>query len=69
MAAPTVEDLAEKATDANIAATMLGNNLHTIINDLRAQNQQFQEQLAEQEQDFQRLLLTERRMLERADQE
>ena len=69
MAAPTVEDLAEKATDANIAATMLGNNLHTIINDLRARNQQFQEQLAEQEQDFQRLLLTERRTLERADQE
>ena len=68
MAAPTMEELAEEATDANIMATALGNNLHTIINDLRAWNQQFQEELAEREEDFQRLLLQER-MLERADRE
>ena len=36
LATPTVEELAEEATDANIATTALGNNLHTIINDLRA---------------------------------
>ena len=69
MAAPTVEELAEEATDANIAATALGNNLHTIINDLRARNQQFQEELAEREEEFQRILLQERRTLERADRE
>ena len=69
MVAPMVEELAAEATNANIAATALGNNLHTIINDLRARNQQFQEELAEREEDFQRLLLQERRMLERADRE
>ena len=68
-AAPTVEELAEEAMDANLATTALKNNLHTIINDLRARNQQFQEELAEREEDFQRILLQERRMLERVDRE
>ena len=69
MVAPTVEELAEEATDANIAATAFGNNLHTIINDLRTRNQQFQEELVEREEEFQRILLQERRTLERADWE
>ena len=69
MVAPTVEEIAEEAAEANIAATALGNNLHTIINDLRARNQQFQQELAEREEEFQRILLQERRTLERADQE
>ena len=69
MAAPTVEELAAEATDANVAITVLGNNLQTIIMDLRNQNQNFQRQLAEREEEFQRILLTKRRVLERADQE
>ena len=69
VAVPTAEELVEEATDANITTMALGNNLHTIINDLRIQNQNFQRQLAEQEEEFQRLLLTERRTLERADRE
>ena len=69
MAAPTAEELTAEAEDANIAATALGNNLYTIINDLRAQNQRFQQELAEREEEFQRILLQERRTLERADRE
>ena len=67
MAAPTVEELVEEAADVNIAATMLGNNLNMIINDLRVQNQNFQQLLVEREEEFQRILLTERRALKRAD--
>ena len=44
MVAPMVEELAEEAADANVAATTLGNNLATIIMDLRNQNQEIQRQ-------------------------
>ena len=69
MVAPTVEELAEEATQANLVANTLGGNLHMIIMDLRNQNQDFQRQLAEREEEFQRILLAERRALERADRE
>ena len=39
IAAPSVEDLVAEATDANVTATTLENNLATIIQDLRYQRQ------------------------------
>ena len=53
MATPTVEELAEEATKANLAANALGNNLAMIITDLRNQNQEFQRQLVEREEENQ----------------
>ena len=54
--APTPEMIAEENHDAEVVAATLGGNLATVITDLQTQNENFQIQLAEQNEEFQRTL-------------
>jgi hypothetical protein len=55
-AAPSAEVIAEENADATLAANTLGGNIADLINRIRTQNEQFQVQLLEQRNNFQREL-------------
>ena len=51
-AVPTVAEIADENEQAAIAAAAMGANIATVVEQLRAQNEQFQRQLQEQQQNF-----------------
>jgi hypothetical protein len=54
--APTAEAIAEENVDAALAANALGGNIADLINRVRTQNEEFQAELLEQRNNFQREL-------------
>ena len=60
IATPSVEELAEKAMAANVAAATVGGNIATIITQVREANEGFQRTLAEEREMFLRTLQDER---------
>jgi len=51
-AVPTMAEIADENEQATIAAAAMGTNIATVVEQLRAQNEQFQRQLQEQQQNF-----------------
>jgi hypothetical protein len=68
-AAPTAEAIAEENADAALAANALGGNIADLINRVRTQNEEFQAELLEQRNNFQRELQEQCLAIERADRE
>ena len=65
LAVPTVPDLAEESTAADMAANAVGGNIATIITEIREANKAFQRTLATERTMFLRTLQTERLTAER----
>jgi DNA-binding transcriptional MerR regulator len=59
-AAPSAEAIAEENADAALAANALGGNIADLINRVRTQNEEFQAELLEQRNNFQRELQEQR---------
>ena len=57
---PSVPELAEETTAANVAAAAVGGNIATIITQVREANEAFQRTLAEERETFLQTLNTER---------
>src|SRR6266576_5124726 len=68
-ATPTMAEIADENEQATIAAAAMGANIANVVEQLRAQNEQFQRQLQEQQQNFERQLAAERRAIDRRDRE
>jgi hypothetical protein len=63
-AIPSAEAIAEENVDAELAANALGGNIADLINRVRMQNEEFQVELLEQRNNFQRELQEQRLVLE-----
>jgi hypothetical protein len=68
-AVPTAEAVAEENVDAAVAANALGGNIADLINRVRVQNENFQAQLLEERNNFQRELQEQHLTIEQADRE
>jgi hypothetical protein len=68
-AAPSAEAIAEENADAELAANVVGGNIADLINRIRVQNEEFQAELLEQRNNFQRELQEQCLTIERADRE
>jgi hypothetical protein len=68
-AVPSAEAIAEENADAELAANTLGGNIADLINRVRTQNEEFQAELLEQRNNFQRELQEQCLAIERADRE
>jgi hypothetical protein len=63
-AAPSAEAIAEENADAALATNALGGNITDLINRVRTQNEEFQAELLEQRNNFQRELQEQRLVIE-----